>query len=32
VFHHREDRIRGHELCQLALLLIWVVENATADT
>src|SRR6266508_1211412 len=33
VFHHREDRIRGHvQLCWLALLLIRVVENATADT
>ena len=33
VFHHREDRIRAHiQLCWLALLLIRVVENATADT
>ena len=33
VFHYREDRIRGHvQLCWLALLLIRVVENATADT
>src|ERR671911_2348803 len=33
VFHHREDRIRGHvQLCWLALLLIRVVENATGDT
>jgi hypothetical protein len=32
VFHHREDRIRGHvQLCWLALLLIRVVENATHD-
>ena len=32
VFHHREDRIRAHvQLCWLALLLIRVVENATAD-
>jgi hypothetical protein len=33
VFHHREDRIRGHvQLCWLALLLIRVIENATHDT
>ena len=33
VFHHREDRIRGHvQLCWLALLLLRVVENATDDT
>ncbi len=33
VFHHREDRVRGHvQLCWLALLLIRVVENATGDT
>jgi hypothetical protein len=33
VFYHREDRIRAHiQLCWLALLLIRVVENATADT
>ncbi len=33
VFHHREDRIRGHvQLCWLALLLTRVVENATDDT
>jgi DDE family transposase len=33
VFHHREDRIRSHvQLCWLALLLLRVVENATADT
>jgi len=33
VFHHREDRIRGHvQLCWLALLLIRVIENATGDT
>jgi hypothetical protein len=33
VFHHREDRIRAHvQLCWLALLLIRVIENATADT
>jgi len=33
VFHHREDRIRAHvQLCWLALLLLRVVENATADT
>jgi Transposase DDE domain len=33
VFHHREDRIRAHiQLCWLALLLIRVVENHTADT
>jgi len=33
VFHHREDRIRGHvQLCWLWLLLNRVVENATADT
>ena len=33
VFHHRENRIRAHiQLCWLALLLIRVVENATADT
>jgi hypothetical protein len=33
VFHHREDRIRGHvQLCWLALLLIRVVESATGDT
>ena len=33
VFHHREDRIRGHiQLCWLALLLIRVVENTTGDT
>ncbi|MGI8946623.1 MAG: hypothetical protein ACR2FV_01295, partial [Ornithinimicrobium sp.] len=31
VFHHREDRIRGHvQLCWLALLLIRVAENTTA--
>ncbi len=33
VFHHRPDRIRAHvQLCWLALLLIRVVENTTADT
>ncbi len=33
VFHYREDRIRAHvQLCWLALLLMRVVENATADT
>jgi transposase len=33
VHHRREDRIRGHiQLCWLALLLIRVAENATADT
>jgi hypothetical protein len=33
VFHHREDRIRGHvQLCWLALLLTRVIENATGDT
>lgn len=33
LFHHREDRIRGHiQLCWLALLLIRVVENATDQT
>jgi hypothetical protein len=33
LFHHREDRIRGHvQLCWLALLLIRVAENATGDT
>jgi transposase len=33
VFHHREDRIRSHvQLCWLALLLMRVIENATADT
>ncbi len=33
VFHHREDRIRGHvQLCWLALLLIGVMENTTGDT
>ena len=33
VFHYREDRIRAHvQLCWLALLLIRVVENTTADT
>jgi len=33
VFHHREDRIRGHiQLCWLALLLLRVIENATGDT
>ena len=33
VFHYREDRIRAHvQLCWLALLLIRVVENSTADT
>ncbi|HEX2808665.1 MAG TPA: IS1634 family transposase, partial [Kineosporiaceae bacterium] len=33
VFHHREDRIRAHvQLCWLALLLIRVAENTTADT
>jgi hypothetical protein len=33
VFHHREDRIRAHvQLCWLALLLIRVVENTTAET
>jgi hypothetical protein len=33
VFHHREDRIRGHiQLCWLALLLIRVVENTSGQT
>ena len=33
VFHHREDRIRAHvQLCWLALLLLRVIEIATADT
>ena len=33
VFHHREDRIRGHvQLCALSLLLIRVIENTTDDT
>ncbi len=33
VFHHREDRIRGHvQLCWLALLLIRVAENTTGQT
>ena len=33
VFHHREDRIRGHvQLRWLALLLIRVIENTTGDT
>lgn len=33
VFHHREDRIRGHvQLCWLSLLLIRVIENSTGDT
>ena len=33
VFHHREDRVRGHvQLCWLALLLTRVVENAVGDT
>ncbi|HYO86086.1 MAG TPA: transposase [Dermatophilaceae bacterium] len=33
VFHHAEDRIRGHvQLCWLALLLIPAAENTTADT
>ncbi len=33
VFHYREDRIRAHvQLCWLALLLLRVVENATAQT
>lgn len=33
VFHYREDRIRAHiQLCWLALLLIRVIENSTADT
>jgi hypothetical protein len=33
VFHHREDRVRGHvQLCWLALLLIRVIENAVGDT
>lgn len=33
VFHYREDRIRAHiQLCWLALLLLRVIENATADT
>ena len=33
VFHHREDRIRGHvQLCWLALLLIRAAENTTGDT
>jgi hypothetical protein len=33
VFHHREDRIRAHiQLCWFALLIIRVIENATADT
>ena len=32
VFHYWEDRIRAHvQLCWLALLLLRVVENATAD-
>lgn len=33
VFHHREDRIRGHvQLCWLSLLLIRVIENTSGDT
>jgi transposase len=33
VLHYREDRIRAHiPLCWLALLLLRVIENATADT
>lgn len=33
VFHYREDRIRAHiQLCWLALLLLRVIENATAGT
>ena len=33
VFHYREDRIRAHiQLCWLALLLLRIIENATADT
>ncbi len=33
VFHYREHRIRAHvQLCWLALLLIRVAENTTADT
>ncbi|HEY6422243.1 MAG TPA: IS1634 family transposase [Pseudonocardiaceae bacterium] len=33
VFHHREDRVRGHvQLCWLALLLIRVAENSTGQT
>lgn len=33
VFHHREDRIRGHvQLCALALLLIRVIENTAGDS
>lgn len=33
VFHRREDRIRSHvQLCWLALLLVRVIENATAET
>jgi len=33
VFHYREDRIRAHiQLCWLALLLLRVIENATAHT
>jgi len=33
VFHHREDRIRGHvQLCWLALLLIRVAETSTGQT
>ncbi len=33
MFHYREDRIRAHiQLCWLALLLIRVIENTTADT
>jgi transposase len=33
VFHHREDRIRGHvQLCWLALLLTRTIETHTGDT
>jgi hypothetical protein len=33
VHHHKEDRIRAHvQLCWLALLLIRIAENQTADT
>lgn len=33
VFHHREDRIRGHvQLCWLSLLLIRVIENTAGDS
>jgi hypothetical protein len=33
VYHYRQDRIRAHvQLCWLALLLIRVIENTTADT